>query len=146
MSYFWMYHRNKVKINKTQDQSKDSQNIWTEGELFFGLLSKFKYFLMNAGLGRVINNNSNNNNDNSNNNDNNWNLYSAISIHKIFKSAAHCHSLNQSQQRLSGRAWKGVFWDTSWRPDMMYNPPGVVEAHSIISVHLLYGESMISKF
>ena len=37
-----------------------------------------------------------------NNNDNNWNLYSAISIHKMFKSAAHCHSLSHSQQRLNG--------------------------------------------
>ena len=35
---------------------------------------------------------------------NNWNLYSAISIHKMFKSAAHCHSLSHSQQRLNGRA------------------------------------------
>ena len=39
-----------------------------------------------------------------NNNDNNWNLYSAISIHKMLKSAAHCHSLSHSQQRLNGRA------------------------------------------
>ena len=41
--------------------------------------------------------------------DNNWNLYSAVSIHKMFKSAAHCHSLSHSQQRLNGRAWKGVW-------------------------------------
>ena len=40
---------------------------------------------------------------------NNWNLYSAISIHKMFKSAAHCHSLSHSQQRLNGRAREGVF-------------------------------------
>ena len=65
-----------------------------------------------------------------NNNNNNWNLYSAFSIHKMFKSAAHCHSLSNSPQRLNGRAWKGVFWDTSWRPDTMWNPLGVVEAHS----------------
>ena len=39
-----------------------------------------------------------------NNNNNNWNLYSAFSIHKMFKSAAHCHSLSHSQQRLNGRA------------------------------------------
>ena len=39
-----------------------------------------------------------------NNYNNNWNLYSAISIHKMFKSAAHCHSLSHSQQRLNGRA------------------------------------------
>ena len=38
--------------------------------------------------------------NNNNNNYNNWNLYSAISIHKMFKSAAHCHSLSHSQQRL----------------------------------------------
>ena len=38
------------------------------------------------------------------NNNNNWNLYSAFSIHKMFKSAAHCHSLSHSQQRLNGRA------------------------------------------
>ena len=41
------------------------------------------------------------NNNNNNNNNNNWNLYSAISIHKMFKSAAHCHSLSHSQQRLN---------------------------------------------
>ena len=35
---------------------------------------------------------------------NNWNLYSAISIHKMFKSAAHCHSLSHSPQRLNVRA------------------------------------------
>ena len=35
---------------------------------------------------------------------NNWNLYSAFSIHKMFKSAAHCHSLSNSPQRLNGRA------------------------------------------
>ena len=29
---------------------------------------------------------------NNNNDNNNLNLYSAISIHKMFKSAAHCHS------------------------------------------------------
>ena len=40
------------------------------------------------------------------NNNNNWNLYSAISIHKM-------------STRLNGRAWEGVFWDTSWRPDTM---------------------------
>ena len=40
---------------------------------------------------------------------NNWNLHSAISIHKMFKSAAHCHSLSHSQQRLNGRAWKGLW-------------------------------------
>ena len=40
------------------------------------------------------NNNYNNNNyNNNNNNNNNWNLYSAISIHNMFKGAAHCHSL-----------------------------------------------------
>ena len=39
-----------------------------------------------------------------NNNNNNWNLYSAFSIHKMFKSAAHCHSLSNSPQRLNGRA------------------------------------------
>ena len=44
------------------------------------------------------------NNNNNNNNNNNWNLYSAISIHKMFKSAAHCHGLSHSQQRLNGRA------------------------------------------
>ena len=71
-----------------------------------------------------------------NNNNNNWNLCSAISIHKIFKSAAHCHSLSHSQQRHNGRAWKGVFWDTSWRPDTMYNPSGVKEAHSIINIYI----------
>ena len=38
------------------------------------------------------------NNNNNNNNNNNWNLYSAFSIHKMFKSAAHCHSLSHSQQ------------------------------------------------
>ena len=38
------------------------------------------------------------------NNNNNWNLYSAFSIHKMFKSAAHCHSLSHSPQRLNGRA------------------------------------------
>ena len=38
------------------------------------------------------------------NNNNNWNLYSAFSIHKMFKSAAHCHSLSNSPQRLNGRA------------------------------------------
>ena len=38
------------------------------------------------------------------NNNNNWNLYSAISIHKMLKSAAHCHSLSHSQERLNGRA------------------------------------------
>ena len=37
-------------------------------------------------------------------NNNNWNLYSAFSIHKMFKSAAHCHSLSNSPQRLNGRA------------------------------------------
>ena len=37
-------------------------------------------------------------------NNNNWNLYSAFSIHKMFKSAAHCHSLSYSPQRLNGRA------------------------------------------
>ena len=41
---------------------------------------------------------------NNNNNNNNWNLYSAFSIHKMFKSAAHCHSLSNSPQRLNGRA------------------------------------------
>ena len=40
----------------------------------------------------------NNNNDNNNNNNNSWNLYSAISIHKMFKSAGHYHSLSYSQQ------------------------------------------------
>ena len=44
-----------------------------------------------------------------NNNNNNWNLYSAISIPKMFKSAAHYHNLSHSQQRLNGRTWKGVF-------------------------------------
>ena len=39
-----------------------------------------------------------------NNNNNNWNLYSTIFIHKMFKSAAHCHSLSHSQQRLNGQA------------------------------------------
>ena len=34
-------------------------------------------------------------------NNNNWNLYSAFSIHKMFKSAAHCHSLSNSPQRLT---------------------------------------------
>ena len=43
-------------------------------------------------------------NNNNNNNNNNWNLYSAFSIHKMFKSAAHCHSLSNSPQRLNGRA------------------------------------------
>ena len=47
--------------------------------------------------------------NNNNNNNNNWNLYSAFSIHKMFKNAAHCHSLSNSPQRLNGRAWKGVF-------------------------------------
>ena len=47
-------------------------------------------------------NNNNNNNNNNNDNNNNWNLYSAISIYKMFKSAAHCHSLSHSQQRLNG--------------------------------------------
>ena len=42
--------------------------------------------------------------NNNNNNNNNWNLYSAFSIHKMFKSAAHCHSLSNSPQRLNGRA------------------------------------------
>ena len=39
------------------------------------------------------NNNNNDNNNNNNNNDDNWNLYSAISIHEMFKSAAHCHGM-----------------------------------------------------
>ena len=41
---------------------------------------------------------------------NSWHLYSAISIHKMFKSAAHCHCLSNtcSPQSLSGRAEKGV--------------------------------------
>ena len=43
-----------------------------------------------------------------NNNNNNWNLYSAFSIHKMFKSAAHCHSLSHSQQRLNGRAFHNL--------------------------------------
>ena len=42
--------------------------------------------------------------DDNNDNNNNWNLYSAISIHKMFISAAHCHSLSRSQQSLNGRA------------------------------------------
>ena len=44
-----------------------------------------------------------------NNNNNNWNLYSAFSIHKMFKSAAHCHSLSHSPQRLMGEPEKACF-------------------------------------
>ena len=40
------------------------------------------------------NNNDNNNNNNNDDNSNNWSLYSAISIHKMYKSAAYCHSLS----------------------------------------------------
>ena len=56
-----------------------------------------------------IHNDDNNNNNNNNDNNNNWNLYSAISIHKIFKSAAHCHSLSDSQQSPMGEPEKVCF-------------------------------------
>ena len=68
-------------------------------------------------------------NTNTHTNTNNWISYSGISIHKLFKSAAHCHSLSQSTKpqwaslkrcvlRHFLKAWHDV--DSRWLARLSY--------------------------